>query len=426
MYDYLVIRLRDGVVSTAAQVQWMLLSANGEAANPRCDSLAEVGDCYSTLARKPVVVVLAPARELLLSTADVPVGQYRYAKQAMPYLVEEKLADDIEDVHIAMGPVAKNQPVPVAVVRHFDVINWLDALYSVGLPTTWLVPEQLALPWQPGCIKVFLDPCGSLIRDGQWHGLGCDLSNTALAVKLMAQQYGGGSLGQQARIEIAYSDDAQMEQSATQLREQLQRQLDNDISMVAYKESVTELLARTQVVALGDSINLLQGGYGAKTAGLRGTLNVGKVAATFAVCVGLHLALTLGTGIWFDLRSDSARSDAKALYSAWFPDAQRVFNPRRQLQSKLVNDEGAGSELLLSYISAVATSWQGQQDSLQLESMDFEGQTGKLTLQLEAPAADTMVALQQQLHGRGLQAELKSVSQRGDRVSGRLEFGGMR
>ncbi len=267
---------------------------------------------------------------------------------------------------------------------------------------------------------------GSLIRDGQWHGLGCDLSNTALAVKLMAQQYGGGSLGQQARIEIAYSDDAQMEQSATQLREQLQRQLDNDISMVAYKESVTELLARTQVAALGDSINLLQGGYGAKTAGLRGTLNVGKVAATFAVCVGLHLALTLGTGIWFDLRSDSARSDAKALYSAWFPDAQRVFNPRRQLQSKLVNDEGAGSELLLSYISAVATSWQGQQDSLQLESMDFEGQTGKLTLQLEAPAADTMVALQQQLHGRGLQAELKSVSQRGDRVSGRLELGGMR
>lgn len=426
MYDYLVIRLRDGVVSTAAEVQWILLNANGEAANPRRDSLAEVGDCYSSLARKPVVVVLAPARELLLSTAVVPVGQYRYAKQAMPYLVEEKLADDIEDVHIAMGPVAKNQPVPVAVVRHFDVINWLDALYSVGLPTTWLVPEQLALPWQPGCIKVFLDPCGSLIRDGQWHGLGCDLSNTALAVKLMAQQKGEASLGQLGRIEIAYSDDAQMQQSATQLREQLQRQLDNDISMVAYKESVTELLARTQVAALGDSINLLQGGYGAKTAGLRGTLNIGKVAATFAACVGLHLALTLGAGIWFDLRSDSVRSDAKALYSEWFPDAQRVFNPKRQLQSKLVNNEGVGSENLLSYISAVALAWQGQADSLQLESLDYEGHSGNMTLQLEAPAADTMVALQQHLQGRGLQAELKSVSQRGDLVSGRLELGGMR
>ena len=68
---------------------------------------------------------------------------------------------------------------------------------------------------------------------------------------------------------------------------------------------MTELLARTQVADLGGSINLLQGGYGANKAGLRGTLNVGKVAATFAACIALHLALTVGTGIWFDWRSDS-------------------------------------------------------------------------------------------------------------------------
>ncbi len=435
MYEYLVIRLRDGVVSSTAAVQWMLLNSNGDAAEPQQDSLAEVGDCYLSLAQKPVVVVLAPARELLLSTAEVPVGQYRYAKQAMPFLVEEKLADDIEDVHIAMGSVVKNQAVPVAVVRHFDVINWLDALYSVGLPTTWLVPEQLALPWQQGCIKVYLDPRGSLIRDGQWHGLGCDLSNTALAVKLLAQRVQGGALAQTPKIELAYSvvgdssdssDSAGMEQLARDIRAELQGQLDTDISLLAYQENVTELLARTQVADLGGSINLLQGGYRANTAGLRGTLNVGKVAATFAACIALHLALTVGTGIWFDWRSDNLRADARALYSEWFPQAKRVFNPRRQLQSKLVDNDGAGSELLLSYIGAVAAGWRPEDGGLRLQAMDYEGQSGNMTLQLEATVADSMAALQQQLQSRGLQTDLTSVSQRGHRVTGRLELGGFR
>ncbi len=426
MYEYLVIRLRGGTVSTEAIVDWMFVSLQGQSADARADSLEDVGERYAALAQKPVVIVLAPARDVLLSAAEVPVGQHRYAKQAMPFLVEEKLAEDIEDVHIAIGPVFKTEPVPVAVVRHFDVINWLDALYSVGLPTAWLVPEQLSIPWQQGHVTVYLDEACSLIRDGAWHGLGCDAENTELAVSLIAQQSRGAAATALPQVDLVYSNSLEAEAAAEELRRRLQGKIGNAINLVGYRESILEVLARTQVKTLGDSLNLLQGGYASKSAGLWGAFNPMKVAATFAACIALHLVLTLGTGLWFDWRADSIKADSRALYSEWFPQAQRVFNPRRQLQSKLVSSDGAGSELLLSYIGAVANGWQQAESNLKLQAIEYDGQARSMTLQLESTAADQMAVLQQQLQARGLPTALQSVAQRGDKVTGRLRLGGMR
>ena len=426
MYEYLVIRLRGGNVSTETTVDWMLISLQGESAEVRADSLHEVGERYGSLSNKPVVVVLAPARNVLLTAAEVPVGQHRYAKQAMPFLVEEKLAEDIEDVHIAIGRVFKTEPVPVAVVRHFDVINWLDALYSVGLPTAWLVPEQLAIPWQPGRVTVYLEEDCSLIRDGAWHGLGSDVENTELAVSLMAQQPRGVAPPLPPQIDLAYSDSPEAKAAAEALRNRLQGKMGNAIKLVGYRESALEVLARTQIRALGDSINLLQGGYASKSVGFWGGFNPMRVVATFGACAVLHLVLTLGTGAWFDWRAAELRADGRALYSEWFPQAQRVFNPRRQLQSKLASGNGAGSELLLSYIGAVANDWQRGEGKLKLQAIEYDGQSRSLSLQLESTAAAQMGDLQQQLQARGLAANLRSVAQRGDRVTGRLELGDAR
>lgn len=426
MYEYLVIRLRGGMASTEAAVEWVFLSLQGQSAEARTDSLQEVGERYAALTQKPVVVVLAPARDVLLSAAEVPVGQHRYAKQAMPFLVEEKLAEDIEDVHIAIGPVLKTEPVPVAVVRHFDVINWLDALYSVGLPTAWLVPEQLAIPWQEGRISVYLQGDCSLVRDSEWHGLGCDVENTELAITLLAQHARAAAPALLPKIDLTYSNSPESQVAAENLREQLQENLDHEINLVSYREPILEVLAKTQIKALGDSLNLLQGGYASKSAGFLGGFNPMRVAGTFAACIALHLALTLSAGIWFDWRADELKADGRAMYSEWFPQAQRVFNPRRQLQSKLASSDGAGSELLLSYIGAVANGWQQADGHLKLQAIEYDGPARSMTLQLESAAADQMASLQQQLQSRGLPTALQSVAQRGDMVTGRLKLGGIR
>lgn len=422
MYEYLVVRCSDGVVASHAAAEWMLLGRDSQVARVQSGDLAAAGEFYTALAEKPVVVVLAPARDVLLTEVVVPEGQQRYAKQALPFLVEEKLADDIEDVHIAMGPLRKNSPVPVAVARHFDVIDWLDALYSVGLPTTWLVPEQLALPWVEGSTRLYLDRQGCLLRSGYWQGMGCDMSTLGIAsVALLKQRATDGVTTQ---VEIAYSHDAGLDDEAHALRSELQDALGIQARLLAYREGTTEVLARNVVANLSDSINLLQGGYAVKTPGLRGTLNWRALATTFASCLLLYLALTAGTGLWFNMQADDLQEQAVAQYREWFPEARKVFDPRRQLHSKLANGQVAGSELLLSYIGAVATDWE-QGSDMRLQAMDYQAQSGSMTLQLAAPAAEDMASLQQQLRARGLQSELKSVSQRGDLVTGRLELGAL-
>jgi type II secretion system protein L len=199
----------------------------------------------------------------------------------------------------------------------------------------------------------------------------------------------------------------------------------NPIKLVGYRESALEVLARTQVKALGDSINLLQGGYASKSVGFWGGFSAMRVAGTFATCAALHLVLTLGAGLWFDWRAATLKADGRALYSEWFPQAQRVFNPRRQLQSKLASSDGAGSELLLSYIGAVANDWQRAEGNLKLQAIEYDGQARSMSLQLQSAAAEQMGNLQQQLQARGFPAKLQSVAQRGDSVTGRLKLGGM-
>lgn len=422
MYEYLVVRFCEGVIAPHAAAEWMLLGRDSRGARVQSGELTDVGDFYTSLAEKPVVVVLAPARDVLLTEVAVPEGQQRYAKQALPFLVEEKLADDIEDVHIAMGPLQKNDPVPVAVARHFDVINWLDALYSVGLPTTWLVPEQLALPWVAGSTRLYLERQGCLLRNGYWQGMGCDLQTLGIASIAMLKKPAADVAPTQ--VEIAYSHDAGLDEDADKLRGELQEALGIQPRLLAYKEGTTEVLARNVIAHLSDNINLLQGGYAVQTPGLRGTLNWRALSTTFASCLLLYLALTAGTGLWFSLQADALEEQAVAQYREWFPEARRVFDPRRQLHSKLANGQVAGSELLLSYIGAVATDWR-QESDMRLQAMDYQAQSGSMTLQLAAPAAEDMASLQQQLQARGLQSELKSVSQRGELVTGRLELGAL-
>lgn len=423
MHEYLVVRLSEGVASADAAAQWMLVGGNAET---QVGTLREAGDYYVALKRKPPVVVLAPANRVVLTSVQVPAKQLRYAKQALPFLVEEKLADDIEDVHIAMGPVVKGQAVPVAVARHFDVINWLDGLYSVGLPTTWLVPEALATPWQPGRIRVFLDnDSHCLIRDGQWQGMACELDNLGLALQSLLKVDGEAAATAVDKIELVYSSEEPQRVHAEALRDALRSQLEVDIQLLAYRESSAEVLASNAVAGLSDSINFLQGGYSVKTPGLRGTLKPRKVALSFAACLAVYLTATLGSGLWFDWRADQLKAESISQYRAWFPQAQRVFDPRRQLQSKITSGAGEGSELLLAYIGEVAQGWQEQDANLELQAMEYEAQSGSMTLQLAAPAADALAAMQAQLQKRGLRSELKSVSQRGEQVTGRLMLGGI-
>ena len=60
--------------------------------------------------------------------------------------IEDKIADPIESVHLAIGEEIAPKKYLVAVVRHTRMVEWVEAAEVAGLGHAALVPDALALP----------------------------------------------------------------------------------------------------------------------------------------------------------------------------------------------------------------------------------------------------------------------------------------
>ena len=72
-------------------------------------------DAAKAAERRKVVMVVA-GTEMLLEEASVPTTNLSKALKAVPYALEEQLAQDIEDSHFAFGSRLKSNRIPVAVI----------------------------------------------------------------------------------------------------------------------------------------------------------------------------------------------------------------------------------------------------------------------------------------------------------------------
>src|SRR5256884_98482 len=111
MADWLLLRLPRAAGEPAS---WLIADARGAPAGP-----AQGGPWTLAAARAPGrrVCALVPGADVLLAEPEIPVKAGAKLQQLVPYALEEQLADDIDDLHFAIGKRAGDSArAPVAVV----------------------------------------------------------------------------------------------------------------------------------------------------------------------------------------------------------------------------------------------------------------------------------------------------------------------
>src|SRR5439155_128199 len=82
---------------------------------------------------------------------DVPVKAGAKLQQLVPYALEEHLADDIDDLHFAIGKRAgESSRAPVAVVARALLDEWLAMLHAGGIEPEAIYADSELLPHNPG------------------------------------------------------------------------------------------------------------------------------------------------------------------------------------------------------------------------------------------------------------------------------------
>lgn len=183
MTERLIIRL----ASKASQKNhWLIWSdseneiiGSGEVNN------AEELNLLTEKAQQRAVICLLPSVDLCIKKVAINGAFNRQMQQALPYLMEEELASDVEQLHFTV--IAKQTDlVHVAICERVKIVTWQAWLQSAQIECKQFIPEGLALPVVDDSWSALLFEQQWLVREDEQQAWSCELSmlDLLLASKL--------------------------------------------------------------------------------------------------------------------------------------------------------------------------------------------------------------------------------------------------
>jgi general secretion pathway protein L len=416
MAEYLVIRLNDDRNSAA---HWIAVDSNGTRVSPPVTGpLAEATKDIADRA----VIVLVPAATVLTTTVDIPIRGGSRLLAALPFALEEQLADDVENLHFAAGARRDNGLLPVAVVAHEQLQEWLAQLQEAGITPARVIPENYGLARIPGTLSLLAAEDQIMFNDG------ADIEfvmqsvqpSDALAVCGVLddssgdETAGNGSAGH-LLVYCEPADQERFQHDWNALRHEL---ASVDINLLP--DGVLPRLAVT--VATGRGINLLQGRYGAK-AEMATLFQPWRYAAILLLALGVVGIGGKAVDYYGLSQEESALKDQFTQeYRQLRPDDNReVVDPIATVNSVRRSFGGpAAAQVFLPSLQQLGLALQ-QSGEVDIEAISYRA--GVIDVRLTAPDVATLDSIQQSVSDSGrFNASNQSTDQVGDKVSSRIQI----
>jgi general secretion pathway protein L len=412
MADWLLIRLP----RTAEQpATWLTVDPRGNPSGPPQSGPLSLAAPRAVGRR---VCVLVPSTDVLLTEPEVPMKAGTKLQQVVPFALEEQLADDIDDLHFAIGKRAGDSlRTPVAVIRRSLMDEWLVSLRSSGLEPESMYTESDLLPQNPGQSVALMEEDVVVVRPPT--GAPVTLPVEALSEALEIAQQGDPEQGATGgRGLILYTGAAEWHQHSAKI-EALRERFDG-IKIQLLSAGPLALFA--QQLPTAAPINLLQGSYAPTKASTVGW-QAWKVAMILLAClVGLHVAgkaaeLTA-------LKSSEKKLDTSIgdTFRLAMPGQPKPSDPRRQMEMRLAAAQnGGGDGGFLPALQAIVNA-RTVAPGTTLKALSFR--QGTVDMKLNAKDATSLDHMSQSLKTHGWQAELTSGNATDNGYEGRIQIRG--
>ncbi|MEH6455078.1 MAG: type II secretion system protein GspL [Cocleimonas sp.] len=131
-----------------------------------------------SVSRGRKVVVLLASNEVVLTSATIPSKNRKQLLQAIPYALEDTLAEDIEDLHFAVHQESESKQSEVAIINRTVLVDVLDLLKSKNITANYVLPELLAQRFETDSWSITYEnndnEISASVRLGQYEGFVCD------------------------------------------------------------------------------------------------------------------------------------------------------------------------------------------------------------------------------------------------------------
>jgi general secretion pathway protein L len=403
MGETLFIRLGSQVEN---KIHWLIktngqedIIASGEL--PNANALSQLTE--KSTARD--VVVFVPASDIAIKRLKVPGSSQRAIRLAAPYMMEETLAQDVEQLCFAFSDTKQDDQDNncfVAALERKQLELWLQWLANAGIFTKSIIPDALALPLDSqGSTAVMLGE-QVLIRLGAWQVM----SFEANAWPIIAQHFNvraeSSALAENEKTILAYSSLPQVpaEINVEYLPEEL------PLAILANNHS--------------PKFNLLQGEFQVKQK--RSATKTSWLWVAGIACVALVLNFTLKGVELYRLLDQKSVVEAQIIanYKAAFPETKRVkvSTVRSLLRQKLAevgnSDESIGFLSLLVKLEPALASV----PEIRPQTLKFDGKRHEVRMQTIAKDYQYFEKLKVALEKAGLTVNLGAQNNQGEQISG--------
>jgi general secretion pathway protein L len=369
---------------------------------------------FDAIPRQPQPpIILLPGTDIVLTHVDIPSKQWKRIAQAVPYALEEQLAEDVENLHFALG---KREPssgdIAVAVIARAKMDAVLQQLSTVNITPTILLPDILAVPKpEDGWGLLYLDDI-VLVRTGLQAGFAIepDCLSFALQKALIENE-------EMPPQEIAVYRGEEQIITLTELQA-----LGIPIIEQTHEQGTLAWLA--QGFTENKPLNLIQSDYLPQD-------KILTLLRPWRLTIGLLIFLG---GLQFakqwveyqELSQQRQRLNAQieTVYRDTFPEARKIVNPRVQMEQKLkalrtqknTTENGEHFLSILNKISIPLTRTPG----FKLKRILYR--QGSFEIEFIVSNLQALEYLKQRLSRLGLSVEIQSATSRYKSVESRLRI----
>ena len=312
------------------------------------------------------IVTFVSSSDVILKQLKVPGKSQRAIRLAAPYMLEDFLAQEVEQLFFAYTKSQNDQTNDncyLAVVERAQLEQWQHWLKEAGLTCKTMIPEVLALPLPKNNTVWTAITLGEqiLIRQGIWQGLVVDKLNWSL-------------LAQSISAVLPQSDSENNEKSEPKITIESYSALESNCF------SINAMPAELPLALLAENIgsspfNLLQGEYQVKQKRSPIWENWSTAAVITVVALLLTIAIKTTKLHQMTVQQNSVETKILNIYKKAFPKTRRVkiTTVRSQLKRKLAqlnasSGDGNFLAMLVKLQPAFATVPQLQTNTLKYDS----------------------------------------------------------
>ena len=354
-------------------------------------------------ARSKKIIVTIPSEQILLSNVTVPSKNKKQRKQAVPFALEDSLAEDLGLLNFAMHTASNDEKTWVAVMNRQLLQDWVIFLKEKGLQSAILLPDVFLLKQDANSWALSIDNQRALLRTGPFSGFSCDVSILPSLIKTQIES----EAEYMAENLIIYADD------------ELDLAIPEDLRVETWpSDQSIQMSSLLTAIPLNLKQGLQQNSF-AKQINWKRWLTS---SVLLFICLLIYLVSIGIQNYQLEEKNSKLLSQAKQVFLTTFLNRKKVVNPRVQMETELSRLRKSTGKVDSVYLEMLHKSGLGFTTKSSIKIKEIRYKTRELTFSLESNNVKQLESLKEKIakDNAHYQTELRSISSGDNKVTAKL------